>query len=316
MFMKYNWLNQLFSEKDEFEDLFSDFDFNLLESPDFKEDAVREEIVFPILKKLGYSASSKNKIIRSKNLKHPFHYFGVKKYNVNIVPDYTFEIDDESKWILDAKRPTENITEGKNVGQAYSYAVHPEIQSDFFCLCNGKEVTIFSVKKNKLILNFHIKDLKNYWNQLEEILGPEFVKKPYLKEFHPDFGLFLLRIADDEKFYSPLKFPFEALHFIGKLNEKEYSINGTVGIKHESFEGNKYAATFDFQEKEYQEFLSILPIELRKNIIKSLSSQPFRYYNSEPEKFHFNIYATLGTAIHTNEDESYLPLKVHYFEKK
>ncbi|MBZ9730773.1 hypothetical protein LB467_13845 [Salegentibacter sp. JZCK2] len=49
--MKYDFLNQLFNEEDEFEDLFQDFDFNLLESSDFKEDAVREEIVFPILKK-------------------------------------------------------------------------------------------------------------------------------------------------------------------------------------------------------------------------------------------------------------------------
>lgn len=53
-----------------------DFDFKLLDDPQFKEDSVREEILFPIIKALGYSASGKNRIIRSKNLLHPFVAIG------------------------------------------------------------------------------------------------------------------------------------------------------------------------------------------------------------------------------------------------
>jgi hypothetical protein len=37
-----------------------DFDFALLDSPDFKEDAVREEIIHPLLNALGYAASGPN----------------------------------------------------------------------------------------------------------------------------------------------------------------------------------------------------------------------------------------------------------------
>src|SRR5258708_5322375 len=47
-----------------------DFDFSLLDSTDFKEDSVREEIIQPILKALGYSAGGKNRIIRSLALSH------------------------------------------------------------------------------------------------------------------------------------------------------------------------------------------------------------------------------------------------------
>lgn len=59
---------------------FPDFDFSLLDSPDFKEDAVREELIKPLLDALGYSASNKkSRIIRSKTLKHPFVKIGSKR---------------------------------------------------------------------------------------------------------------------------------------------------------------------------------------------------------------------------------------------
>ena len=53
-------------------EMFAEFDFSLLDSPDFKEDSVREEIVMPILTALGYSRSGTNKILSSKKLTHPF----------------------------------------------------------------------------------------------------------------------------------------------------------------------------------------------------------------------------------------------------
>ncbi len=48
-------------------DILKDFDFSLFDLPEFKEDSVREEIIVPILKELGYSASGQYKI---KGVKH------------------------------------------------------------------------------------------------------------------------------------------------------------------------------------------------------------------------------------------------------
>jgi hypothetical protein len=58
---------------------FGDFDFSLLDNPEFGEDAVREELVAPLLRALGYSASPPYQIIRSRKLEHPFVYFGTVK---------------------------------------------------------------------------------------------------------------------------------------------------------------------------------------------------------------------------------------------
>jgi len=56
--------------------MFSDFDYSILDDPEFKEDSVREELIVPLIKELGYSASGENKVIRSRQLKHPFISIG------------------------------------------------------------------------------------------------------------------------------------------------------------------------------------------------------------------------------------------------
>ena len=108
------------------------FDFDLLDDPEFKEDSVREEIIVPIINELGYSSSKPNQIIRSRNLLHPYTSIGSQKKKIYIIPDYLFEVNGQPTWILDAKAPTEAIVKSKNVEQAYSYAIHNEVRVDFF----------------------------------------------------------------------------------------------------------------------------------------------------------------------------------------
>jgi hypothetical protein len=89
--------------------LFADFDFGLLDEPDFKEDSVREELIVPLLAALGFSASPPFRIIRSRPLEHPYVYIGTVRKGVSIIPDYLLERDGTYAWILDAKAPNENI---------------------------------------------------------------------------------------------------------------------------------------------------------------------------------------------------------------
>src|ERR1035437_1870158 len=86
--------------------LFKDFDFGLLDDPGFKEDSVREELIAPLLKALGYSASPPNQIRRSVALTHPYVYIGTKKYPVTIIPDYLLSRSGKNLLALDAKAPT------------------------------------------------------------------------------------------------------------------------------------------------------------------------------------------------------------------
>lgn len=95
---------------------FNNFNFSRLNSSDFKEDSVREELILPLIQQLGYQAEQ---IIRSKTLAHPFIKIGSKKRAVSIVPDYIFKVEESYAWVLDAKAPNEEIKHGENVEQVY-----------------------------------------------------------------------------------------------------------------------------------------------------------------------------------------------------
>ncbi|MDR3306912.1 MAG: type I restriction enzyme HsdR N-terminal domain-containing protein, partial [Endomicrobium sp.] len=153
------------------EKLFGNIDFRKMASDaDFKEDSVREVIIMPMLKELGYSEEN---IIRSKTLQHPFLKIGSKKRAVNLIPDYILKVDTSYAWVLDAKSPKEKIINDENVEQAYSYACHPEIRSTYFALCNGIEFVLYKTSyTDSPILYFNIEDIDKNWDKLSMLLLP------------------------------------------------------------------------------------------------------------------------------------------------
>ena len=149
-----------------------DFDFQLLNDQEFKEDSVREEIVNPILKELGYSAGGLNRIVRSRSLKHPFVKTGSGEREIRIVPDYLMLAANKPAWVLDAKSPNQSITGGSHVEQTYFYAIHPDIRSHYFALCNGREFVVFEKDRQELALQFQVSEIGHYWNALYKMLAP------------------------------------------------------------------------------------------------------------------------------------------------
>lgn len=149
--------------------LLQNFDFSQLNSPDFKEDSVREVIISPLLHNLGYSAAQ---IIRSKSLQHPFLKVGSKKRPITLIPDYLLKIEENFAWVLDAKAPNQLISHGENVEQVYSYAIHPEVRTKFFALCNGREFCLFRVDVAEPILHFKLTELDDFFEKLSNYLSP------------------------------------------------------------------------------------------------------------------------------------------------
>ena len=151
--------------------LFGDLDFRTIsENPDFKEDSVREVIILPILKGLGYTQDD---IVRSKTLQHPFLKIGSKKRPINLVPDYALKVENNFAWVLDAKAPNQKIINDDNVEQVYSYATHPEIRSTYFALCNGLEFSVFRTNDTeKPVLFFQVDEIEHHWEELKMVLSP------------------------------------------------------------------------------------------------------------------------------------------------
>jgi 16S rRNA G966 N2-methylase RsmD len=149
--------------------LFSNFDFTQLKSNDFKEDSVREVLILPILQALGYHNTQ---IVRSKTFNNPFVKTGSGKRQLQQTPDYLLKVEDTFAWLLDAKAPNENIINGGNVEQAYFYAIHPEVRTKFFALCNGHAFALFRQDEQTPLLYFELKDIEQYWDILNNFLAP------------------------------------------------------------------------------------------------------------------------------------------------
>jgi 16S rRNA G966 N2-methylase RsmD len=151
-------------------DLFGNLDLRTLAAePDFKEDSVREVIILPILKKLGYEQEA---IVRSKTLEHPILKIGSKRRQIHMIPDYVLKFDNVFAWVLDAKAPNEKIVNDDNVEQVYSYAFHPEIRSTYFALCNGVEFSVFRTSDpEKPILFFQTGEIEHHWAELKSLLS-------------------------------------------------------------------------------------------------------------------------------------------------
>jgi hypothetical protein len=71
-------------------------DRRILSDPSFKEDSVREEIIAPLLRQLGYSTYGQFRVKRSTPLIHPYVSIGSKKRKINIYPDYLLASSAES----------------------------------------------------------------------------------------------------------------------------------------------------------------------------------------------------------------------------
>jgi 16S rRNA G966 N2-methylase RsmD len=154
------------------ERLFGNFDLKSISTnPDFKEDSVREVIILPILKALGYEQKD---IVRSKALQHPFLKIGSnKKIPITLIPDYILKVSDNYAWVLDAKGPEKNIDDSDFIEQVYSYSSNPEVRSTYFALCNGIEFTLYRRDQTSIpVFRFSINDIEYNWDKLKMFLSP------------------------------------------------------------------------------------------------------------------------------------------------
>ncbi|MDI4649579.1 type I restriction enzyme HsdR N-terminal domain-containing protein [Cohnella hashimotonis] len=190
-----------------------DFNYNALKDSEFREDSVREEIIYPIIKSLGYSSYGNSKIIRSRKLLHPFVSIGSQQKQINIIPDYVMEVDGRPCWIMEAKAPDKNILNSKYIEQAYSYAMHSEIKALYYALCNGNEFVLFHVSEYKPLLHFDIKLLPSYWEELMNYLSPQCVILNNKQKLFKDFGLHIKRLGFEtfnKLFFLEVPIPFIA----------------------------------------------------------------------------------------------------------
>ncbi|MCL2520280.1 MAG: type I restriction enzyme HsdR N-terminal domain-containing protein [Spirochaetaceae bacterium] len=153
------------------EQLFGNINFEALKNDaNFKEDSVREVMILPLIKALGYEDDA---IERSKSLKHPFLKVGSnKKVAIKLIPDYLLKIDDNYVVCLDAKAPNIHILDNDHIEQVYSYSAHTEVRATYFALCNGVQFALWRREESKPLLVFNLNEIEYYWQRLFCYISP------------------------------------------------------------------------------------------------------------------------------------------------
>lgn len=287
------------------------FDFHVLDDPEFKEDAVREEIVAPLVRALGYSPSGRFRVIRSRPLEHPFVSIGSIRRQINIFPDYLLSVNERLCWVLDAKAPTEAVDDPDHVSQAYSYAIHRDVRVDWFALCNGRELAVYNVAdmSSEPRLRVQVARLAEAWPETQELLRPTGAVAT-LDEYAKDFGIMLMRLGAPETMDNV--FIGVPVLQVGRVGDDLFTLPARTAA-----EGFSYQISFDFQRPQLDELANLLPPDIGTQLVKLLTStRPPAVVKLEANTPPMvTIVARRGKSILENDKEHYIPLRVTQFKK-
>jgi hypothetical protein len=280
--------------------VYPNFDLSLLDDPEFKEDSVREVIIAPMLARLGYRPSGPDRIVRSRTLTHPFIYAGTRQVPITLIPDYTLLCDEKPVCVLDAKRRTEDILSRKNVQQAYSYAIHPEIKCVDFALCNGRQLVVFNVDSAKPILVVSFEEFESRWSEIERFLAPRFLRNPVLRKFSPDLGLAFSRLGLAK--HAKIVMMGMQLNLFGRINDELMTASANT-----LFAEKEHCVSVDFHPRFLDIILSGLPPQLAAQFKSALNRAP--YQAAAEMVIELDAEMTLGDEVH-NGDEQFVPLVI------
>lgn len=286
--------------------IFKDFDFNILESLDFKEDSVREEIITPLLHALGYKSYGDFQILRSKSLQHPFVMIGSQLHKTNIVPDYLLRVNNNYAWVLDAKRPDQKIVNSNNVQQVYSYAIHPEVRVKLYALCNGRELVVFHISHIEPILQVNLQEIEIKWPEIEQLLSPYTILSYQIgpRNLYPDYGLYLYKLGYTDQEINYCFYEIAIVHIV-RVDDETLTTMITFAP-----DGIEFALSFDFDFERLVELVNLVPESQGYQILDSLRRQPYKVNLRTP--FSINIEAHLGRLTKT-QYENIIPMIVNQF---
>ncbi len=123
---------------------FPAYNFALLGETD-----VREEIIAPLLRHLGYRSGTLHNVIREQHLSYPQLALGRRKAGDPFLrgkADYICEAGGQVRWVIEAKAPGEALDQLVEE-QAWSYANHQEIRAVYFVVTNGREFKLYQTNR-------------------------------------------------------------------------------------------------------------------------------------------------------------------------
>jgi hypothetical protein len=158
---------------------FPTFNFDAMSESD-----VREEIIAPLIRFLGYRTGTENDVIREQSLSYPRLSLGRQKNSDPLVrgrADYICVAGGIVRWAIEAKAPgvaVDSVAEE----QAWTYANHPEIRAVYFFLVNGHEFKLFQTNhgpQSPALFSCTYDELREKLTAVVNILAPASVLRDH-----------------------------------------------------------------------------------------------------------------------------------------
>ena len=154
---------------------------------------IREEVLAPLIRTLGYRSGTIHNVIREQSLRYPRIFLGRKDVKKDPLlrgkADYILEANGKVRWIIEAKSPDVELNID-DIEQAWSYANHSEIRAVYFVVCNGKSLQIFQTNQGPNsgpFLSITYEELAGKIHYIKNILSPEAILRDN-PEVTPDLG--------------------------------------------------------------------------------------------------------------------------------
>jgi hypothetical protein len=121
-------------------------DLRLLADYDFagrNEAEIRGDWIEPLLRLLGYGLGTRHDVLRERSLRldPPVRMIGSTRYQIDFIPT----VFGRRLWIIEAKRPQQDLFGDEHLGQAWSYATDPRVAVPYIVLCDGGRLGVFDV---------------------------------------------------------------------------------------------------------------------------------------------------------------------------
>lgn len=156
-------------------------DFPAYDFESMNETAVREEIVAPLLRHLGYRSTTSNNIIHEHHLIYRQLQLGrknpAKDPPLRGIADYICVAGGQVRWTIETKPPSEQLdTDAKE--QAWTYANHPQVRAVYFVLTNGRSFELYMTNRgadSPAVFQCTYAELASKLTTIENLLKPSSV---------------------------------------------------------------------------------------------------------------------------------------------
>jgi hypothetical protein len=161
--------------------------FEPLNFEELNETDIREEILAPLIKYLGYRTGTENNVIREQSLRYPRLFLGRKDHKKDPIlrgkADYILEADRAARWVVEAKAPNVEL-DIDAIEQAWTYANHAEVRAVYFALSNGRMLHLFQTNQGpnqSPILEISYDELNEQLDKISNLLSPEAILRDHPK---------------------------------------------------------------------------------------------------------------------------------------